>query len=223
MRNIFGNRYKSKIMKANRHIPIGEVSIMAGKAFREITQEEEAKLSEQAHALLITMTKNAIKFGRDLQHGRAKAKEKNAKKQHSVFPFFFKQQRQNIIDENPGLTNTQIMKKAGEMYRNLGEEEKDQVRWEAEQLRNNVLGEKVPPPLSSFMLFKEEKMAAYTEKFPYKSKQDIMQLIGWEWRITPNIFYIVQVPILHWPHIYQQQDSDYVPNHPLDYMRTLDP
>ena len=36
------------------------------------------------------------------------------------------------------------------------------------------------------MLFAEEKRPFYLQKFPNKSQEDIAQLIGWEWKISPE-------------------------------------
>ena len=37
------------------------------------------------------------------------------------------------------------------------------------------------------MLFAEEKRPIYSQKFPNKSQEDIAQLIGWEWKISPEM------------------------------------
>lgn len=57
----------------------------------------------------------------------------------SAYMLWLNSSRERIKSENPGISITEISKKAGEMWRQLGKDEKEVRRWNKENKRGYVL------------------------------------------------------------------------------------
>lgn len=108
----------------------------------------------------------------------------------SVFSLFFKENRARINEENANLANLDVMKLAGEAWRNLGEAEKKQYTEKWSVLNKDYLVKKeeylksLPPkrPATSFGLYFKDISPSLRAENPEAKQSDLVKLASQKWK-----------------------------------------
>lgn len=137
--------------------------------------------------------------------------KKNPNRPLTAYILFFKSIRNEVQQQNPQLSNIQIMKEVAKKWKNLSEQErkpfvdKYNIAYEKYWTEKKNLEANLPPkrPCSSFLIFANEIRSSICKENPDLPATEIAKLIGKKWNALNNN------EKNHYREIYQQNLKEY--------------
>jgi len=185
---------------------------MSTKAWNQFTTRIEKLLSDHVKSTAKTseimkdvqsQRKDLIKLMTNATSGKTKKDPNAPKKGRSKYIFFCKANRDEVKNKNPNMSNLDITKELGLLWKKLSEDKKKPYEKLAEQDKLRFQQEKetyVPPPhledvkskkkvntgpkkaKTAYICFSKVERVKVKDEFPDMSAQDIMRTVGVRWK-----------------------------------------
>jgi hypothetical protein len=114
---LFSMAERKKIVALNPEYKLGEVSKLCGNAWKALTSEERSPWQERAG----TLRQKRIE---EIEEEKKKNPDQQPKRPPSSYLLFAMEERKKVLQENPNLSIGNVSKKCGEVWKAMGDLEK---------------------------------------------------------------------------------------------------